>query len=183
MNLGLFNNLTNIKENNFIQNFINELSEELKKGKLNMAREIREDDTLYQVVDQSENGFYLKNTKTDEIFEETNLSKEMKDTIENDYILRYKNGEYTFEEELTDDFFNSLVGSREYKEIQELFINESSISEINSDTTFNLETREKEYSILSYEYKTIKVPNILIPYFAEEGTELKYENGEFKKAK
>ena len=57
------------------------------------------------------------------------------------------------------------------------------ISEINSDTTFNLETREKEYSILSYEYKTIKVPNILIPYFTEEGTELKYENGEFKKAK
>ncbi len=181
MNLELFNNLRNTKENNFIQNFINELSKELKKGKLNMAIEMKEENTLYQVVDKSVNGIYLKNTKTNEIFEETNLPQEMQETIENDYILRYKNGEYVFEEELTDNFFDSLVSMKEYKEIQEQFINENNVLEIKPYTIFKIETHGKDYSILSYEDKTIKVPNTLIPYFADEGTELKYEEGEFKK--
>lgn len=179
MNLGIFNNLAKTKENNFIQSFIDELSKELKKENKNMP--IKEENTLYQVVDRGENGIYLKNTITDEIFEEINLSKELQDIIENDCILRYKNGEYIFEKELTDDFFNSLVSMKEYKEIQEQFISESNISEINSETTFNIETREKNYSILRYENETIKVPNVLIPYFACEGTDLKYEDGEFKK--
>lgn len=179
MNLGIFNNLAKTKGNNFIQDFINELLKELKKENKNMP--IKEENTLYQVVDRGENGIYLKNTITDEIFEETNLSKELHDIIENDCILRYKNGEYIFEKELTDDFFNSLVSIKEYKEIQEQFISESNISEINSETIFNIATREKDYSILRYEDETIKVPNILIPYFADENTSLEYADGEFKK--
>ena len=70
---------------------------------------LREEDALYQVVGRSLNGIYLQNTKNNKVFEETNISKELLDKLGNDYILRYKNGEYIFEKELTDDFFNSLV--------------------------------------------------------------------------
>ena len=41
------------------------------------------------------------------------IPKELLDKIGNDYILRYKNGEYIFEEELTDDFFSGLVDIEE----------------------------------------------------------------------
>ena len=118
MNLNLFNDkANNLKENNIIENFIKELSNYLKNAegrvKNNMSNQtqdnLREEDALYQVVGRSLNGIYLQNTKNNKVFEETNISKELLDKLGNDYILRYKNGEYIFEKELTDDFFNSLV--------------------------------------------------------------------------
>ena len=36
------------------------------------------------------------------------ISEELKNQIQNDSILRYKNGEYVYEEELTEEFFNNL---------------------------------------------------------------------------
>ena len=118
MNLNLFNDkANNLKENNIIENFIKELSNYLKNAegrvKNNMSNQtqdnLREENALYQVVGRSLNGIYLQNTKNNKVFEETNISKELLDKLGNDYILRYKNGEYIFEKELTDDFFNSLV--------------------------------------------------------------------------
>lgn len=191
MNLGLFNELINTaKESNFVQNFINELSNYIKntdrKASNNMSNEtqvndLKEEDTLYQVVDIGLDGVYLRNTKNNEVFEETNMPKEFQDTLGEDYILRYKNGEYIFEKELTDDFFNSLVSMKEYKEIQDKFIKESNILEIDSNARYNVISREKDYSILREESRnnTIKVPNALLPYFIDDGTVLKYDNGEF----
>ena len=81
-----------------------------------MKEELREENCLYQVVDFSKDGVFLKNIKNNKIFEEKNLSKELKDKIGNDYILKYKDGNYIFEEELTDKFFDGLVDIKEYEE-------------------------------------------------------------------
>lgn len=121
MNLEIFNNLINAtKDNNIIQNFIKELSNYLQnetEGKDNNmlqkkktnTNDLRQEDCLYQVVDRSKNGVYLQNLSNNKVFEEISIPKELLDKIGNDYILRYKDGEYIFEEELTDDFFNGLI--------------------------------------------------------------------------
>ena len=137
MKLEIFNKLANdVKESNLVENFIQELSKCLEnakeKGEQNMNipnnnnesnNEIsneqtlkqqenldqnREENCLYQVVDFSRNGVYLLNKNTNKIFEETEISQELKNQIQNDSILRYKNGEYVYEEELTEEFFNNL---------------------------------------------------------------------------
>ena len=36
------------------------------------------------------------------------IAEELKNQIQHDSILRYKNGEYLYEEELTEEFFNNL---------------------------------------------------------------------------
>lgn len=77
----------------------NEQNEELKK--------YRQEGAIYQVVDHSSKGVFLQNKDNNVIFEETTLSEELMDKISNDYILSYKNGEYVYEEELTDDFFQN----------------------------------------------------------------------------
>lgn len=121
MNLEIFNNLINAtKDNDIVQNFIKELSNFLQnetEGKdNNMLQEkkpnindLKQENCLYQVVDRSKNGVYLQNLSNNKVFEETSIPKELLDKIGNDYILRYKDGEYIFEEELTDDFFNGLI--------------------------------------------------------------------------
>ena len=193
MSLGLFNDLINkVKESDFVNNFIDELTDYLKntneKGETLLNNEqnnnldiYREENCLYQVVDFSSNGVFLQNTNNDKIFEETNISQELLDKIGNDYILRYKDGKYIIEEELTDDFMNSMVGIQEYRKIKEEFEKESNILEIDSNTKFNVDLRNSDYTILSYgkEKNTIEVPNALIPYFAVEGNVLKYDNGKF----
>ena len=115
MKLDLTNNID--KKNDFIQNFIKELSdylENLGKEKSKLQEEFREENCLYQVIDFSREGVFLKNTKNNKIFEEKNLPKELKDKIGNDCILRFKDGNYIFEEELTDEFFNNLIDIKNF---------------------------------------------------------------------
>ena len=191
MNMEVFDKFINVaKENNFAQNFIKELTNCIKntdRREQNMDSEIeneknyREENVYYQVVDKSENGVYLQNTKNNVIFEETDIPKELQDELENDFVLQYRNGKYILESELTDEFFNSLININEFKQIQNKFENESNISEINPDTRFNVLVREKEYSKLGYDNgKLIDVPNALLPYFIYDETILKYENGKFE---
>ena len=183
MKLDLVNNLE--KKNNFVQNFIKELSNYLEnngKVQVKLENDFREENGLYQVVDFSSEGVFLKNTKNNKIFEEKNLPKDLKDKIENDFILRYKDGKYMFEEKMTDDFLNSLVGIKEYREIKERFEKETNILKIAQDTKFNIISRQKEYSVLGYEGKNqIIVPNSLLPYFIDNETTLNYKNGKFVK--
>lgn len=72
----------------------------------------REEDCLYQVVKLSLQGAYLQNKNNNIIFEEVDIPENLRNVISNDYILRYKNGTYIFEEELTDEFFDNLVDNR-----------------------------------------------------------------------
>lgn len=194
MNLDFFNDIINkVKESDFVQNFMAELSDYLEKNtgkgdnQLNAQENkkidsYREENCLYQVVDFSSNGVFLQNTNNNVVFEETEIPQELKDKIGNDYILRYKDGKYIYEEELTEDFINSMIGVQEYQKIKENFIRESNILEIDPNTQYKVESREKDYTILNYgDNKTIKVPNALIPYFANEQTILYYKNGKFEK--
>ena len=150
------------------------------KQKVNID-DYREENCLYQVIDFSPNGVFLRNTNNSKVFEETSLAQELINKIGNDSILRYKDGEYVYEENLTDEFLKQLVNISEYKKIQESFIKESNILKIAPNTRYNIKMREKDYTILNYNVdNTIKVPNALIPYFAKDESILYYENGEFK---
>ena len=193
MNLDFFNDLINkVKESDFVQNFMKELSDYLEKNAGKGVNELstqenkkitnnREENCLYQVVDFSSNGVYLQNTNNNVIFEETEIPQELKDKISNDYILRYKDGKYIYEEELTDNFMNSMVSVQEFKKIKEDFINDSNILEIDSNTQYKVESRENDYTILSYgDNKTMKVPNELIPFFAKEQSILYFRDGRFE---
>ena len=129
MSLDLINDIVNkVKESDFVNNFMEELSNHLanvkEKGEnqmsnennnLNELNEFRKENELYQVVDFSSKGVYLQNMSTNKVFEETNIPQDLKNKIGNDYILRYKNGEYIFEEKLTDDFMNGLIDIQEYQ--------------------------------------------------------------------
>ncbi len=192
MNLDFFNDLINkVKESDFVQNFMTELSDYLEKNAGKGVNELstqenkkitnnREENCLYQVVDFSSNGVYLQNTNNNVIFEETEIPQELKDKISNDYILRYKDGKYIYEEELTENFMNSMVSVQEFQKIKEDFINDSNILEIDSNTQYKVESRENDYTILSYgDNKTMKVPNELIPFFAKEQSILHYKDGKF----
>ena len=196
LNLNLVNELMKKGiQNNIVQSFIKELSNyleninekgenELDKQDINSNLEkYRKEDKLYQVVDMSTNGVILQDTKNNVTFEETEISEDIKDKIQNDYILKYKNGEYVIEDEMTEDFFNSLVGIKEYKDIQQRFIEESDILKIDSSTRYKIEKKEQEYTTLIYgeNEKKIDVPNALLPYFTDEDTVLYYKNGKFEK--
>ena len=196
MNLDFFNELINkVKESDFVSNFMTELSNyleknigegvnQLKNQENNKINAYREENCLYQVVDFSSDGVFLQNTNNNVIFEETKISQELKDKIGNDYILRYKDGKYIYEEGLTEDFMNSMVGVQEYQKIKEEFIQESNILEIDSNTKYSVQSKDKDYTILNYgenKKETIKVPNALIPYFTNEQTTLCYKDGKFEK--
>lgn len=188
MNLDFFNDLINkVKESDVVQNFMEELSNHLEKANEkgeNQTNSHQNDkqESLYQVVDFSANGVFLQNTNNNKIFEETNMPQEIMDKIGNDYILSYENGTYNIEEEITEDFMNSMVGIQEYEKIKQDFINESNILEIDPNTHYKVQTRDKDYTMLSYgENNTLKVPNELIPYFTKEQTILNYKDGKFEK--
>lgn len=196
LNLNLVNELMKKGiQNNIVQSFIKELSNYLEnineKGENELDKQdinnnlgkYRKENRLYQVVDMSTNGVILQDTKNNVTFEETEMSEDVKDKIQNDYILRYKNGEYVIEDEMTEDFFNSLVGIKEYKDIQQRFIEESDILKIDSSTRYKIEKKEQEYTTLIYgeNEKKIDVPNALLPYFIDEDTVLYYKNGKFEK--
>lgn len=188
MNLDFFNDLINkVKESDVVQNFMEELSNHLEKANEkgeNQTNSHQNDkqESLYQVVDFSANGVFLQNTNNNKIFEETNMPQEIMDKIGNDYILSYENGKYNIEEEITEDFMNSMVGIQEYEKIKQDFINESNILEIDPNTHYKVQTRNKDYTMLSYgENNTLKVPNELIPYFTNEQTILNYKDGKFEK--
>lgn len=98
-------------DNTLTKNIMNEIenyAKEISKAQNERLDQYRKENTLYQVVDRSSNGVYLQNKDSNVIFEETNISKELMNKISNDSILRYKNGEYIYEEELTKEFFNNL---------------------------------------------------------------------------
>lgn len=76
---------------------------------------LKQEDCLYQVVEMSLDGAYLQNLKDNKVYKETDILEETLRKIGNDTILKYKNGKYTIEEELTEKFFEGLIDINEYK--------------------------------------------------------------------
>ena len=143
----------------------------------------RRENGLYQVIDFSSKGVWLQDTRSGKTFEENNLPKDFLNTITNDSILCYQNGAYSLEEEITEDFLNSLVDIGTLKKIQETFQKESGILQLDTTTKFQVEQRKEETTIVSFANgaKTLEVPNALVPYFTEVGDIVTYQNGTFKR--
>ena len=186
MNLDLINNLfNNVKNNQFIKEFMRELSEVLQKTNKNIEQNnLKQEGVLYQVVEMDVDGAYLYNTNNNIISKETDIPEEFLNEIGNDTVLRYKNGEYIIEEELTQKFMDSLVDIKEYKEIQDKFLKESKILENDENTRYKIEERKSDYSILSFgknNEHAIEVPNALIPFWANRNENLYFKNGKFNR--
>ena len=183
MGLELINDIINkVKESNIVENFIEELTDYLSsKGGDKLESGLKKENTLYQVVDFSSKGVYLKDITTNKVFEETEMPQELKEKLGNDYILSYKDGKYVFEEEITDRFMNSLVSIGEYQKIKNQFEKETNILELSKDTVYKIEDKTDKYSILKYDNDgKIEAPNELIPFFAKEGSNLYYKSGKFQ---
>ena len=190
MSLDLFNNLFNhAKENNFIQNFIKELSEVIEKSNNGISNKrtddnLKQEDCLYQVIEIDADGAYLQNTSNNKISKENDIPKEILDKIGNDSVLRYKDGKYIFEESITNQFLDSLVDIAKYQEIKDKFVNESNILEIDSNTRYKLQSKKQDSCILTYgqdEKNNIQVPKELIPFWTSIGENLYYKNGKFNR--
>lgn len=194
MNLDFLNNLGNaLKENKIVQNFMNELSNYLEKVNNDLANQnintvktnsLKQENTIYQVVEIDVDGAYLQNTINNRISKEIDIPKELLKKIGNDTVLKYKDGKYIIEEELTQKFLDKLVGIKELEKIQEDFKDNTNILNINSNTVYQIETKNNSKSILSYENnekKRIEVPNELIPFWAKEGEKLIYQDGVFER--
>ena len=80
-------------------------------------------------------------------------------------------------------FFDRLVGIKEYKNIQQKFIEESDILQIDPNVRYKIDKKKDDYTMLKYgeDEKKIDVPNALLPYFTDEDTVLYYKNGKFEK--
>ena len=195
MNLDIINSLiNNAKDSQLIENFTKEVSNYLLKeldGKENSKLQedntnlidLREEGCLYQVVDKSLNGVYLQNTKNNKVFEETDIPQDIQDEIDSDYILRYQDGTYIVEEELTEEFFNSMLSTKEYEEMRDSFLEDNHIR-IEEETRFSIAYREEDNTVLNYENnknKQLEVPNALLPFFIYDDTILCYKNGKFEK--
>lgn len=79
----------------------------LEKQEKNVAQ-YREEDCLYYVIDSDLEVVHLKNLNNNKIFEETNLPDDIKKVVFKDCILRYKNGKYSWDKELTDKYMKSF---------------------------------------------------------------------------
>lgn len=182
MNLDFFNKIAdNVKTNNLAQNFANELSNYLEKNNSIEKQDLKQDGTLYQVVDMGDGYAYLQNVNNNKVTKE-DIPEDILNKIGNDTILRYEDGSYVIEEELTEQFMDSLVGIQEFEKIKNDFINESGILNVDANTRYKIELKEKDYTILSYQTdkeNTMKVPNCLIPFWAKEGESLFYKKGKF----
>lgn len=123
----MFNNLLkDVKENNSVQNFIKDLSNYLEEIKRNEKMEdiLKQEECLYQVVELAEDGVYLQNTMNNKISKEKDINKDLLSKITNDSILRYKNGKYIYEEEITRKVFReSNRCKRIYKNKKRIYRN------------------------------------------------------------
>ena len=70
----------------------------------------------------------------------------------------------------------------ELEDIQNRFISDSNILEIDSNTLYTIESKENDNYILSYgDNNKIVVPKALIPFWSKIGQTLYYKYGKFNR--
>lgn len=84
------------------------IAEEIASIQEESIKKYRKENSLYVVVERCLNSAYLQDMDTNIVFEEVNFPKDVVDLLCNDSIVRFKNGKYVYEKELTDDLFNSF---------------------------------------------------------------------------
>lgn len=108
--------------------FINELSNYIEKIKDKISSFVKQnkerkeniknmqEEGLYYVLSGNPEKVYLTKFKSKKVFEATNLPQDIKNAVSEGFILRYKDGEYTIDEELTDRNFEGELNIDEYEE-------------------------------------------------------------------
>ena len=118
MNLDFFKELKNsLNNNNEVKDFIKELSDYMNnfKEKILKPKNDREEG-LYYVLDGKPDKVYLTKFNSKKVFEATDIPQNIKNSVSEGFILRYKNGEYTIDEELTEKNFEGLLNIDKYEE-------------------------------------------------------------------
>ncbi|MBQ3145528.1 MAG: hypothetical protein IJB90_03030 [Clostridia bacterium] len=117
MKLDFFKELKNSLNNNEVKEFMQELADYMKdlKEKISKPKDIREEG-LYYVLDGNPDKVYLTKFNSKKVFEADDLPIEIKNSVSEGFILRYKNGKYTVDEELTEKNFEGLLNIDKYKE-------------------------------------------------------------------
>ena len=118
MNLDIFKELKNsLSNNNEVKNFINDLADYLNdlKEKISKPKDTSKED-LYYVLNANPDKIYLTKFNDKKVFEAIDLPKEIRNTVSEGFIVRYKDDEYTVDEELTEKNFEGLLNIDEYKE-------------------------------------------------------------------
>lgn len=73
-----------------------------------------------------------------------------------------------------------MLDIEDLEEIQNRFINNSNISEIDTNTVYTIESKENDQYILYYgDNNKIVVPSLLIPFWSKVGQNLYYKDGKF----
>ncbi len=83
-------------------------AENLSKLQENELKGYRREGEIYQVIDNDKICISLLDKETGKVFQETKFSNELFDILGTDFIVKYENGEYVYDEKLTDEFFSSL---------------------------------------------------------------------------
>ena len=83
-------------------------AENLSKVQENELDGYRREGGIYQVIDNDKICIFLLDKETGKVFQETKFSDKLYDILGTDFIIRFENGEYIYDEKLTDEFFNSL---------------------------------------------------------------------------
>lgn len=117
MNLDFFKELKNNLENSQVKEFLNELSDYMDNLKeKNFKQENDREEGLYYVLNGNPDKVYLTKFNSKKVFEATDLSEEIRKSVSEGFILRYKDGKYAIDEELTEKNFEGLLNIDEYKE-------------------------------------------------------------------
>ena len=118
MNLDFFKELkNNLSSNNEVKEFMQELADYMNnlKEKISKQKDTSKEG-LYYVLNANPEKIYLTKFNNKKVFEANDLPKEIRNTVSEGVILRYKNGKYTVDEELTEKNFEGLLNIDEYKE-------------------------------------------------------------------
>lgn len=97
MDLNIFKNLTEeIKNNDNVKNFMQELSNSLEKENEQKLQENRKEGHLYLVTEDRNGEIYLWDftDKSEHEFKEVITSKELLEVAKEGAMLKYKNGKY-----------------------------------------------------------------------------------------
>ncbi len=171
--------LIDTKSTNDIFRKFQEIAKEIVNLQENSLKKYRIENDLYVVVERCSNSAYLQNVNTNIIFEEANFSNDVFNLLCNDAVVRFKDGKYVYEDDITKQLLSSFISTDEHNEALQELMSEPNFSKIDfKNTTFYIISYGENYTILSSSEDNkniLKVPNKLIDYWADDSSVLYYD--------
>lgn len=89
------------KTTKIISQKLQEMAEQLANIQEDNLQKYRKEDNLYVVAQKNLHSAYLQDINTYTVFEEVNFPRDVFSLLCNDAVVRYKDGKYIYEEDLT----------------------------------------------------------------------------------